>query len=226
MSYATAFLLVLALSQPTDKNAQPRISATGTAYLGCSAWTGKRWSAPTSRSARTQLSESPKGFRAYAEVKAVVSNESCENTTTLYVASADGREYKAVYTITPSTSEGNGIRLIGWSPNGDKLLAQINLWHYESEGFSHAVVVYDASTQVAKEVDPDTALSRHFGPSCEYELFVDNWKTDEVMSITVSKSPEDESYKQRFCVKAPQMFLFNVQKGSLQLTPEEPRKTN
>jgi len=105
------------------------------------------------------------------------------------------------------------------------LLAEVNLWRYESEGFSHAVVVYDASTRLAKEVDPDTALSRHFGSNCEYELSVESWKTDEQIIVKALKSPQDESYEQHFCVKTPQRFLFDPQKGALQLVTEESRKT-
>jgi hypothetical protein len=214
---AIAIFLIFGLSQSSDKSTQPRISATDTAYLGCTAWTGKGWSDPATRSSRTRVINSPKGFRAYAEVKATVFDGSCENTTTLYVASEGGGTYKVAYTIAPSTSNGNGIRLIGWSPNGDRLLAELNLWEYETDGgFSHVGLLYDASTGVVKEVHPDKALTRHFGPSCEFELSIESWRSDEQALIKVSKSPETESYVQHFCIKAPQKFAFDLQKETLQ----------
>jgi hypothetical protein len=225
--FAIAVFFALGSWQPASESSQPRISATDTAYLGCSAWTGKNWTPLTSRIARTQITESSKGFRAYAEVKAIVHDDSCENTTIVYVTSADGKTFRPVYTVAPSKSEGNGIRLIGWSPSGDQLLAEINLWQYETDrGFGHIALLYDAAVGRAKEIEPDKAVSRHFGSNCEYELSIESWRTDEQMIIKVSKSPEDESYEQRFCVNAPQKFLFDIQKQTLRAETEGRRKTN
>jgi hypothetical protein len=117
--------------------------------------------------------------------------------------------------------------LIGWSPNGAKLLAEVNLWEYETDGgFDHVTLVYDASTGTAKENHPDKALSRHFGSECEFEHVVEAWRTDEQVLIKVLKSPEDESYEQHFCVKAPRKFLYDLQNETLQPESEEHRKAN
>lgn len=227
MITAIALSLLFGWRQAAHKSAQPRVSTTGTSYLSCTAWTGNGWTDPTPRSSRTPFLESPKGFRAYAEVKTIVNNGDCKNTTTLYVASGVGQTFRIVYTKTPSSSDGNGIRLIGWSPSGDKLLAEVNLWRYETDGgFDHLAYVYDASRGVAKELHPDRALARHFGSSCEFELAVDDWKTDEQISIKVSKSPESETYVQHFCVNKPRKFLFDLQEETLGAEPPERRKDN
>src|SRR6202048_165298 len=123
--------LALGLRQEAENKSQPIIAATNPAYLGCTTWTGREWTTPTARSARTPILESPKGFRAYGEVQVVVKDGSCENTTKLYIASAAERSFRTVY--SPSVSDGNGIRLVGWSPNGDKLLAEVTLWKYETD---------------------------------------------------------------------------------------------
>ena len=214
---AIALLLALGWPQASGKAPQPRISATGTAYLGCSAWTGESWTAAITRTARTPVKASPRGYRAYAEVKAVASGDACENTTRLYVAAAGANTYKLAYTISPAAREGNGIRLIGWSPNGDKLLAEVNLWEYETEGgFDHVILVYDAAAQATKVLHPDQALSRRFGANCESELSIDAWETDERVLIKVSRSSEDESYQRHFCVQEPREFVFDLQKQTLQ----------
>lgn len=68
----------------------------------------------------------------YGEVAVkVLLKEGCENTTTLNVASGAGQAYKVAY--VQSERNGNGIRLIGWSPSGKKLLTEVNLWDYESD---------------------------------------------------------------------------------------------
>jgi len=213
MIAAILFALVFRPWLLPQANTQPRVSATDTAYLSCTTWTGKDWTAFTARSAKTPTVESPNGFRAYAEVKVAVKGGSCENTTTLYVAPGAEQAFRVAYTKLPSVSDGNGIHVIGWSPSGDKLLAEVNLWKYETDrGYGHIAVVYDSSTDSTKEVPAlNETLSRHFGPNCEFELALEEWKSNEQLLVKISKSPEDESYKQHFCVEQPRMFVFDLQ---------------
>src|SRR5438132_9502732 len=169
--------IVFASWKATAIDSQPRVSATDTAYLSCTVWTGKDWSRPAARSARTPVLESPNGFRAYGEVKVIVRGADCENTTTLYVAPRAGQEFKAAYTAPGG--DGNGIRLIGWSPNGDKLLAQVSFWKYETDrGFGHVPLIYDALTRQVIEIRAaGEALARHFGSDCEFEPALKAWKS-------------------------------------------------
>jgi hypothetical protein len=114
--------------------------------------------------------------------------------------------------MAPSTSNGNGICLISWSPSGDRLLTEVNSWEYEADGgLSHIALLHRASTGVAKQVHPDRGLSRHFGSNCEFVLSIESWRTDEQVLIKVSQNPEDESYEQHFCVKVPQKFMIDFQ---------------
>jgi hypothetical protein len=220
-------LLSLAMSwwQEAESKSQPIISATNPAYLGCTTWTGHDWSAPTARSARTPTLESPKGLRAYAEVEVVVQDGSCENTTKLYVAPVGG-SFRAVYSKTPSASDGNGIRLIGWSPNGDKLLAEVTLWKYETDlGYGHLALIYDAPKGSAKEIATlDKALDRHFGTDCEFELAVQGWKTDGQLLVKISRTPESDEYEQHFCVKDPQLVVFDLTKETVDPARRESKK--
>jgi hypothetical protein len=207
--------------QASGSSSQPRVSATDTAYLSCTYWTGKAWSERTPRSARTPVFESKQGFRAYGEVKIAVTGEDCENTTTLYVASGAGQEFKAAYTA--SGSDGNGIRLVGWSPDGSKLLAEVTFWEYETDrGFGHVPLIYETAIGKAKEVPAAVgALSNHFGRECEFEMAVAGWRSDQQLLIRVSKTPDDESYEQHFCVSRPRLFVFDLLKNTVR--PEGPK---
>lgn len=213
----TAILLSLALSwwQEAETKSQPIISATNPAYLGCTTWTGHEWTKPTARSARTPILESPKGFRAYGEVKVVVEDGSCDNTTKLYVASAGERSFRTVY--SPSVSDGNGIRLVGWSPSGDKLLAEVTLWKYETDlGYGHLALVYDTVKGSAKEIRAlDQALDRHFGTDCNFKLAIEGWKTDEQLLVKISPLLESEVDEPHDCVKEPQLIVFDLIKETV-----------
>jgi hypothetical protein len=109
--------------------------------------------------------------------------------------------------------------LIGWSPNGDKLLAEVNLWEYETDtGYSHATVLYDAASDSTKEIpELNHALLKNFGSDCEFEHTIQGWKDNEQILVKVSKSPEDDSYEQHFCVDRPRLFVFDLENNILQM---------
>lgn len=210
------------MAQESNK---PRLSATDTSYLSCRVWTGHGWTAPTSRSARTPLAKSPKGFQAYGEVSVAVHGDgSCENTTTIRVASGAGQKFRVVHPKPASISNGNGIRLIGWSPNGEKLLAEVNLWTYDSDtGHDHVPFIYDASTGSTQDFqDLDQVVSRHFGADCLFEFAVTGWEADDQILIKVSKSPEEGSDELHSCVQRPQTFAFSLRNYTLQAFPNQP----
>jgi hypothetical protein len=202
---------------------QPLASASEPAYLSCTTWTGKAWTIPTARSAQTRVMESPKGFRAYAEVKVAVKDGSCENTTTLYVASGADGKFKIVYS---KTNGGNGVRLIGWSPAGDKLLAEVNTWEYETDGgYVHIPVLYDASTDSAKEIpELNQALKRHLVSDCEFDEALQAWTNSGQVLIKISRPAKDESYEQKSCVQRLSTFVFDLQNKAIKLY--QPPKAN
>jgi hypothetical protein len=217
------FALLLAWPQSADKKDQPLASATNPTYLSCTVWTDKEWSKPASRSARTPVKQSTKGFRAYGEVAVSVNGEDCENTTTLFVALPDSKEFKPVYTT--SEGGGNGIRLLDWSPSGDRLLAEVTFWTYESDiGFGYIPVIYDASTNSAKELrSMDKALVQHLGSDCSFEDHVRGWKTDQRLLVRVSPDPSTEEDEDHSCVAQPRFFVYDIQRDTLQAVQSNPK---
>jgi hypothetical protein len=216
MAAVLALAAILGLWQSAEKNDQPLVSATDPTHLSCTVWTGKSWTTPAARSARTPQKQSSKGFVAYAEVKVAVNGEDCENTTTVYVASSPTEKFRAVYLKSPSESGGNGIRLIGWSPNGNQLLAEVTVWAYETDtGYGHIPVIYDASTNSTKEISAlGKALDQFFGADCEFEQSVQNWRNDQQLVIKVSRTPLSDE---------PKLLAYDLQSESLQPTQPSPR---
>jgi len=199
-------------SQAAQESDRPRLSATQTPYLSCTVWDGREWTRPAAGLVQTPVIQSPKGSRAYAEVKVVIENGACVNTTTLYIANAVVKK-----TVYIKSGGGNGIQIVGWSPNGDELLAEVNLWKYETDtGYDHVAVLYDASSESTIEIpELNHALLEQFGSHCEFERTIQGWKDDEQILVKVSKSPADASYEQHFCVERQRIFVFNLQSKAL-----------
>lgn len=223
MVFVWALAALLGSWQSADKKDQPLVSATNPVYLSCTVWTGKDWSKPTARSARTPVKQSSKGYRAYGEVSVEVSGEDCENTTKLYIAKPNENEFKVVYTT--SEGGGNGIRLVSWSPSGEKLLAEVTSWAYESDaGFGFIPLIYDSSSNSAKEIQTmDKTLMRLLGSACSFEDHVRGWRTDERLLVRVSPSFGVDEDEDSSCVKEPRLFLYDLQKDALQPIQTQPK---
>ena len=215
--------LLLADAPQANKNNEPLVSATNPTYLSCTFWTGKAFSKPEARSARTSIVRSPKGFLAYGEVKVEVQGDNCENTTTLFVATGEGKEFKAVY---KKDGDGNGIRIIGWSPGGDHLLAEITSWIYESDtGFEYTPVVYDVATSTAQENSAlEKALKDRLG-NCSYEHNLTAWKTNTQVLVKISPFVDVDADDEYSCFKRPKLFLYDLQTNLLIPLPSGPSES-
>jgi len=210
-------------TQSTNIANDPLVSATNPFYLSCTYWDGKTFTDPASRSARTRILESANGSRAYGEVQVTAKDGDCENTTTLFVALGKDTEFKAVYT---KDGGGNGIRLIGWSPDGNKLLVEINQWAYFTDtGFENVPVVYDAKkNSAAKYADLDKAVLKYFASECEFEHSVRRWKSDTELVVRISKTEPSDEYEQHFCVTTPTLLIFDLEKQVASRMPRTPTK--
>ena len=199
------------VTQSAQKQNVPLVSATNPFYLSCTYWNGKTFTDPESRSAKTTIVESPNGFRAYGEVVVTAKDGDCNNTTTLFVAAGKDAEFKVVF---KKEGNGNGIRLVGWSPDGNKLLAEANSWAYFSDtGFEGLPLVYDAKTGTATEFkDLDKAVTKYFGSECDFEHSVRRWQSDAEILVRISQAPPSEEYEQHFCVKTPTLLIFDLEK--------------
>ena len=222
-----AFFLSLffAGTAQATKNNEPLVSATNPTYLSCVFWTGKAWSKPSARSARTPVVRSPKGFLAYGEVIVAIQDDDCENTTTLYVAVGEGKEFRSVY---KKEGGGNGIRIIGWSPGGDHLLAEITSWAYETDtGFEYTPVVYDSVTSAALEnLALEKALIDHLGKGCSFEHNLTRWKTNGQVFVKISPYEAVDGSDEYSWVKKSKLFLFDLRTNSLLPFVSNPSKTN
>jgi hypothetical protein len=219
-----SLVLSFALHWPTDKKDGPLVSDKGTLYLSCTVWTGKTWTTPTARKAKTPLLTSAVGLRAYAEVNVEVHSGDCENVVTLFIASRPDPAFKSIK--VPIRRDGGGIRLVGWSPNGKRLLFELNQWAYETDtGFTREPLIFDADSNSISELhELDHALNVRFGSECEFEHSAVRWRTDYEFSVKVSQTPPNEGYEQHFCVESPVFLIYNTEKKTISSLPNPTKK--
>ncbi len=192
-------------------------SGENTSSLSC--WDNRHGGAFQTRHAKTPTLKSS-GGSAYAEVTAEASSSGeaqfCKNTVRVFFAK-DGTSYKLVYEKPGLDDEGVGIRLLGWSQNGTKLLMETSVWGYDLDrDVSKSALLLDAGTAEVKELPLADAFEHVFGKDCEFDSSVIGWQGDERILIRVGKTPPTTKYQQTFCVEKPTIYSFNLKEGKIQ----------
>ncbi len=192
-------------------------SSENTSSLSC--WDNRHGGTFQTRHAKTPVLKSS-GGSAYAEVTAEASNSGeaqfCKNTVRVFFAK-DGANYKPVYEKVGLDDEGVGIRLVGWSQNGSKLLMETSVWGYDVDrDVSKSALLLEADTADVKELPLADAFEHAFGKDCEFDSSVIGWQGDERVLIRVGKTAPTTKYQQTFCVEKPTIYSFNLKEGKIQ----------
>ena len=130
----------------------------------------------SSRTVRGDTMITPDGKRrAYAEVEASAltpqpnpghGNLTCVNNSRVFVAGDTG-DYKMRYLQEPADIEsGNTIRLVDWSSDGRRLLAELAEWQYEQPGATFSILIFDARNGTFQQPDLARALAKAFAREC------------------------------------------------------------
>lgn len=119
--------------------------------------------------------------RAYAETEAMAltpqptpghSNLFCVNNSRIFVA-ADTGDYKLRYLQEPADIEsGNTIRLVDWSSDGRRLLAELAEWQYEQPGAAFSVLIFDTRNGTFQQPDLARAFAKTFSRECSANIRV------------------------------------------------------
>lgn len=210
-------LLFLALSLVLTAAArdQPR-NAYDVSYLSC--WQGRDNTDFTSRQERTAVLASRIGAKAFgAVVASAAGTGSCQNTTTLFAS--DGKTAPSnVYQVTPEgTQDGNGIRLVAWSPSGRKLLTEITSWAYGSDaGLGKLFIVYDVVTMHASELPVNPMVAKALGDKCDFDVSAARWISDSEVLLRARRHPYEPDGDPNCGVST---HLFRLDTNTLQLRP-------
>lgn len=156
-----------------------------------------------SRISRGDTFIAPDGkHRAYAEVEATAlypqppagyTGPICVNNSRIFVGGETG-EYKIRFLQEPADVEsGNSVRLVDWSSDGRRLLAEFAEWQYDQPGATHSVLVYDARNGTFQQPDLTRALGKAFGRECAFNFRVLGFGTKGTIALEAQPlSPEEE----------------------------------
>lgn len=143
-----------------------------------------------------------KKHRAYAEVEATAlypqrpsgyTGPLCVNDSRLMVA-GENEQYALRFLQEPADVEsGNSLRLLDWSADSRRLLAEVAEWQYEQPGAVRNILIYDSQTGTLQQPDIGHVLAKTYGHECLLNLRVIGFGAQGAIVLEGAPlSPEEE----------------------------------
>ena len=157
----------------------------------------------SSRTVRADTLVSPDGkHRAYAEVEATAlypqptaghTGPTCVNNSRIFIA-GESPEYKIRFLQEPAdVASGNSLRLVDWSSDSRRLLAELAEWQYDQPGVTHSALVYDARNGTFQQPDLGRALAKTYDRDCSLNFRVLGFTAKGAIALEAQPlSPEEE----------------------------------
>jgi len=172
--------------------------------------------------------------RAYAEVEATAlypqrpagySGPLCVNNSRLFVAGDPG-DFKIRFLQEPADVEnGNSLRLIDWSSDGRRLLAELAEWQYEQPGVVHSVLIFDSRNGTFQQPEMAHLLAKTFGHDCSLDFHVLGYGLQgKIVLEGEPMTPEEEEVAGvSSCAKKKAYFELDRATEALVSVPELPK---
>jgi hypothetical protein len=172
--------------------------------------------------------------RAHAEVEATAlhaqrpsgySGPLCVNYSKLFVAS-DAGEFKLRFLQEPADVEsGNFLRLIDWSSDSRRQLAEATEWQYEQPGANASVLLYDSRFGTFQQPDLARSLAKTYGHDCSMNLRVLGFGMQGAIVIEGEPlTPEEEEVSgTSSCAKKRTFFELDRTTENMVSVPEIPK---
>lgn len=187
-----------------------------------------------SRTARSSTLVAPdQKHRAYAEIEATAlypqrpsgySGPMCVNNSSLFVA--DTGDFRLRFLQEPADVEnGNSLRLVDWSADGRRLLAEIAEWQYEQPGVNRSILVFDSRSGTFQQPDLIRSFAKTYGHDCSMNLRVLGFGAQgQIVLEAQPLTPEEEEVSgTSTCAKKRTFFELDRATENLVSVPDMPK---
>lgn len=232
--YRYGALVLLAAASSLAQNATPAPENAPKASDSTLVTCGEH-SPYASRTVKGDVLVSPDGkHRAYAEVEASAlypqrpsgyAGPLCVNNSRLYIAGDTG-DFKIRFLQEPADVEnGNSLRLIDWSSDGRRLLAELAEWQYEQPGVAHSVLIFDSRNGTFQQPEMAHLLAKTFGHDCSLDFHVLGYGLQgKIVLEGEPMTPEEEEVAGvSSCAKKKTYFELDRATEALVSVPELPK---
>ena len=178
-----------------------------------------------SRLIRTPELVSPDGrFRARAQTEVIAFRKSrstegpaCANTSRLFISGRRGPGEELVYLLEPRRWQlGNSLRVVDWSPDSRRLLAEVSAWQYQSDVINQGVLLFDMVHGAFDTPDVMGILEKRLGKSCEVDFSVKGFAPDGNIVVEMAPKPSEGIDSPPGCLPKQGRWLVDWDRGTLE----------
>lgn len=141
------------------------------------------------------------------------------------MVASDTEDFKIRFLQEPADVEnGNSLRLVDWSPDSRRLLAEIAEWQYEQPGVTRSILVYDTRYGTFQQPDLIHTLAKTYGHDCSLDFHVLGFDAQgKILLEGQPLSPEEEEVAGvSSCSKKKTYFTMDRASETLISVPELP----
>lgn len=172
--------------------------------------------------------------RAYAEVETTALHPQrpagytgplCVNNSRLFIA-GDAADFKLRFLQEPADVEsGNSLRLVDWSADSRRLLAELAEWQYDQPGATRSVLLYDSRYGTFQLPDLARALAKAYSHDCSFNFRVMGFGAQGAIVLEGEPlSPEEEEVLGvSSCAKKRTFFELDRATENMVSLPEMPK---
>jgi hypothetical protein len=172
--------------------------------------------------------------RAYVEVEATemypqrpagYRGPMCVNYSRIFVIGDNGDSKLRFLQEPVDVETGNSVRLVDWSADGRRLLAEVAEWQYEQPGVTRSVLIYDTRYTTFQQPELAHALAKNYGHDCSFDFRVMGFSVQGAIVLEAQPlSPEEEEVLgTSSCAKKRTFFELDRTTESLLVVPEMPK---
>jgi hypothetical protein len=155
----------------------------------------------------------------------------CSNISSLQLQRAGEESFEMVHTIRPAPYlQGNGLKLIAWSPQRHLLAVKTSFWNYLGDAGGNSLLVYDADRKRAMEPDIAKLFARKYAKKdCAFDirdvLGFDSHNRVLFRADDVIEPGDDEPIAETRCLGSHGVWALDIDHGQLEfvkhLEPED-----
>ncbi len=170
------------------------------------------------------------GRAAKVRVESTPGVADCSNLTTLLIANEVGDKFSRIHPQLSQPSNGNGMHLVDWSPDGRLLLAEFWQWEQAPNdvGVDKRILLFAANRWPQSEIATGQFMADQEGRNCqiEFELFGFTpdgkvaMRTDITTYYDVDEKPDDVPPAKR-CVEKHETWAVDPQTRKRELLPAD-----
>jgi len=128
-----------------------------------------------------------------------------------------GAGEELVYLLEPRRwQRGNSLRVVDWSHDSRRLLAEVSIWQYQADVIDQALLLYDTLHGTFDTPDVVSILTKRLGKSCETGFLAKGFSPNGDIVIEMTPLPGGGTGSDPGCPARKELWLLHWDRDTLE----------